>query len=791
MKKNVFFVILAILTLNSSVILEEHTKVGLTLSGGGALGLAHIGVIEVLDSLGIKADYVAGTSMGGIIGGLYSIGYTGKELRELALSIDWPKIFEDKIPRNRLPYFLKRNEGRYQLEFGIENFKPVTKGGLITGQNIYMTLARLTFPYEYVENFDELPIPFRCVSVDIISGNEVIHKRGSLAKAIRATMAIPTVFSPVVWGDSILIDGGLVNNFPADVAKEMGSDFVIGVFVYVPMKDSEEIRTTFDILTQSYAISRNYNMRKNSKLADILIEVPLSGYGAFDFEKEKINNIINLGKKTAYANLPALLKLGSSYTVSDSNEFIVDDIEIIGKTIVFFEKVKDLFDISPGDVVTKNEIKLKVSKLKNSGLYRDVSYSIVPLGTGTVKINLFVESIEPPEIVKVDVSGNKNFSASFIQRIVGIEPGMRIKIEVLEDRIKYLYSFDYFENITYELIPLQQDKAILKLNVKEKYINRVRFGFRYDNRYNLIALLGYENLSLLIPGLRIDGELIGLGFSQFRLNISYPSRTMNTPIYPYISIWSLNKPYYIYDNKGIKKASFFDKSKGCDLGLGLLMKNKINFTVKAGREFQRFKPDVGADNPVIFSYQKDNINKFGIELEFDNLNDSFYPADGMKTNFELFNFFKSSLIESEYRYLSFDLSLYRTIGRNTFQTKVFAGFGKELPIYKFFYLGGKEDFWGVNYEQLTVNEIVSLTFKYGMNLGRNFRPSVGFSFSPHYRFNYKNLHRTGKNLFGVGIGLSIFTPLGPLEFVISNGEENIYNKGNRVFNYYFSYGIIF
>jgi len=796
----VFIVILFLIIRPVSILSEDCKKLGLALSGGGALGFAHIGVIEVLDSLGIKADYVTGTSMGGIVGGLYAIGYTGREIENLALSIDWLKIFEDKIPRNRLPYFLKRNEGRYHLEFGIENFRPVTKGGLIAGQNIYMTLARLTFPYEYVGDFDKLPIPFRCISVDLITGKEVVHKSGSLAKAIRATMAVPTIFSPVVWGDSLLIDGGLVNNFPADVAKEMGADIVIGVFVFMPMKEIDDIKNTIDVLAQSYTIARNNSMSRNLKYADILIEVPLKGYTPFDFEIGRIKDIIKIGKIAAYKNLDKLIKLKNSdykriHDESGLNipddKMVIANISIIGRMSISFERLKDIMNISPGDTIDIADLESIIARLKALKEVKSVKYKIRQLADGRVHLELVIEDISPPEISHIEITGCKSFSENFIKRIMGINIGELLDVDKLSEKIERLYSFGYFENITYEIIPQHENKVVLRVNIKEKYLNKVRTGIHLDNRYNLIGLIGYENLSFLFPGVRLDGELIAMGYTQFRLNISCPSRSMDMPFYPYFNTWSLNKPYFIYDNEGIKKASFIDKSKGIDFGFGLLLKNMLNITFDFGSEYQIFKLDIGSIDSLLFPYTKKSLNNLTLRIEFDNLNDSFHPMIGMKMKLEMSDAFKNNPVNYEYRYILSSVDYYNTVGSNTFRAMIFAGFGDKLPICRFFRFGGRKDFIGADYDQLTLSDVVFFRFDYGYNITKIFRPYVSISYAPYYRFDYKKQAvNGGNNLLGFGAGLLIFTPLGPIDLVLSNGEKNIYHKGHRAFYFYFSAGIV-
>ena len=210
---------------------EDSPKIGLALSGGGSKGFAQIAVLKALDSLNIPIDYIAGTSIGSIVGAMYAIGYSGKQIEEMARTTDWNEVQKDKPERKYLPHFRKKDTGKYQLDFDLEGIKPVMPTGLIYGQKIILELSKWTREYEQVYNFDLLPIPFRCNAFDILSGKEVIIKEGSLSHALRASLSIPTIFAPVEWGDRLLVDGGVANNLPVDIVKDMGADIVLAVDV--------------------------------------------------------------------------------------------------------------------------------------------------------------------------------------------------------------------------------------------------------------------------------------------------------------------------------------------------------------------------------------------------------------------------------------------------------------------------------------------------------------------------------------------------------------------------------
>ena len=224
--------ILIILLFSSQIFAQDdRPKIGLVLSGGGARGFAHIGVLKMLDSLNFPVDYIAGTSIGGLIGALYACGYKGAEIEKIVNSADWDALLSDTPARNTIPYLQKYDDSKYQIQLSLQGITPVVPSGLIQGQKICLLISELLVKDGTVYNFDNLKIPLHCVAVDLISGNEVILQSGSLAQAMRATMSIPTIFSPVEWGDSILVDGGMVNNLPVDVVKEMGADLVIAVDV--------------------------------------------------------------------------------------------------------------------------------------------------------------------------------------------------------------------------------------------------------------------------------------------------------------------------------------------------------------------------------------------------------------------------------------------------------------------------------------------------------------------------------------------------------------------------------
>ncbi|HET9941782.1 MAG TPA: patatin-like phospholipase family protein, partial [Terriglobia bacterium] len=289
----------------------RRQTVGLALSGGGALGLAHIGVLRYLEDYRIPLDAIAGTSMGGILGGLYAAGHDSASLESIIKRSDWDDLlrstsrYEDRSIAEKQDW--NRITGMYSipLRAGFE-----LPSGINSGQPLVRLLSSETAAYWDVRNFDELPIPFRCVAVDLVTGEQYVLRDGHLVEALRATMAIPGIFTPVEWDDRILADGGLVNNFPTDVAKQMGVDVVVGVTLRLPAIVAGSLDTLPSIVRQTMNIAVLQNEMRNVPLADIEIRVQLSQKGLMDFRDTQA--LIQAGYDAARQNQAELQKLALS-----------------------------------------------------------------------------------------------------------------------------------------------------------------------------------------------------------------------------------------------------------------------------------------------------------------------------------------------------------------------------------------------------------------------------------------------------------------------------------------------
>ena len=291
-----------------NVMLGNRPKVGLVLEGGSALGLAHMGVISWFEEHHIPVSYVAGTSMGGLVGGMYATGKSPAEMRELVKGIPWGEVLRGETPFRDLDFRRKEDKRDYPngIEFGLR--KGVRfREGFNAGHEVGLILDRIALPYSEVKSFDELPIPFACVAADLISGKEYVFRQGSLSTALRSTMSLPGVFSPVRSDGHIFADGGILNNLPTDVAKTMGADIVVAVHLQVKKLDAAESFSSVRVLSRSVSVVVATTELRGMERADILITVDLSAYDSLDYTKSE--EISKLGYEAAQAKAAILTTL--------------------------------------------------------------------------------------------------------------------------------------------------------------------------------------------------------------------------------------------------------------------------------------------------------------------------------------------------------------------------------------------------------------------------------------------------------------------------------------------------
>ena len=298
----------------------NRKKVAVVLSGGGAKGMAHIGALKVLERAGIPIDIVTGTSMGSIIGGLYAIGYNAQSLDSMVRVQDWSYVITDRENLRRQSLNDRRKQNTYVYSTGMTIGKRnMQAGGIIKGKNLAELFQRLCTGYtDSIDFTHDLRIPFACVATNIIDNSEVDFHSGRLPQAMRASMAIPAAFSPVRLGDKVLVDGGLKNNYPADIAREMGADIIIGVTVQGAPKEAADLVGTMSILSQIIDVNCKNKYEENLAITDLHLSVDTKGYGSASFSQAAIDTLIRRGEEVAMRHWDDIIALKKRIGIDDS-----------------------------------------------------------------------------------------------------------------------------------------------------------------------------------------------------------------------------------------------------------------------------------------------------------------------------------------------------------------------------------------------------------------------------------------------------------------------------------------
>jgi len=377
---------------------EHRPTVALVLAGGGARGTAHIGVMKFLEEKGIPIDFVAGTSMGGLMGGLYSMGYSADEIDQLIRGINWDVMMSDEIPMEYYSYDQKRYKSTYLISFPFDRnkFSKSLPTGVKNGLNIYNMMSTVSVGYQGDLDFMNLPIPFCCVAAEIATQKEKHWTSGSLISALRSTMSILGYFRPVRVDSMILSDGGTKNNFPVDVAKAAGADIIIGVELYMPREHSE-INNIADVLLQTTQYSGSLEAHNRAmKNSTVYITPDLTGYTSLSFGTEEVNKMIQIGYDAAVVHtreIDSLSRILGNKKQQLRNEkamnisktkIKISSVEYNGISEKEMRYFKDKIHIKPGEYYDKEDIELEQATIYSTMAFSQVTYELLkePDGSG-------------------------------------------------------------------------------------------------------------------------------------------------------------------------------------------------------------------------------------------------------------------------------------------------------------------------------------------------------------------------------------------------------------------------
>ena len=569
-------------------------KVGVVLGGGGAKGAAHIGVLKYLEEVGVPVDYVAGTSMGSIIGGLYAMGYSPDELEQLIAEIDWSQYVGNRMDRSAMS---EESRQRYStmvanIPFSLEGvlFKkkkstPVSfmPSAYVNNTALINLFNNLCVGYQKEMDFNDLPIPFACVATDIKTGNEVVIRHGSVPTAMRASMAIPGVFTPVYMNGQMLVDGGLVNNFPADVLQEMGADIIIGVEVpdKASNRDNDESISLPDVLNKLIDNAISSKRKENRELCTIYIVPDMSGYGTLSFSHDAIDTLVNRGYQKAREYQDQLIQ------------------------------VKQYLETVQGAPLGKT---LRASKARN--------LADAPLYVSSIVINQSGDSQTEWLLNKGKLQVGEMMSENDINRAVDIYRGTGA-----------------FDDITYNLTENEQDTLdsyTLTMNFKATQPHIVGLGVRYDTEegaamlfnigLNEKRLTGYKlslNAKLSYnPRINITGTYSSLNLANFKVAYDYRSQHFKSKGFDG-NVSSIN---YVQNKVTTYVSQFHWLNINSAIGISYMATSFDDAGI-----FNYTNDTISPDLSSASFFQSNHLLSPFIRISYDNLDDPYFARHGIKT----------------------------------------------------------------------------------------------------------------------------------------------------------------
>jgi NTE family protein len=387
---------------------KVRPKIGLTLSGGGAKGLAHIGILKAIDSAGLKIDYITGTSMGAIVGALYASGYSGNEIENLRKGIDFDVLFSNNVPLKTLSMEEKDQYSRFAVELPFINNKIRLTTGVITGQELNMKFSELFFHVYHIRNFNDFKIPFKCMATDLETGDLVVLDTGNIITALRATMAIPSVFSAINRDNKKLVDGGLVRNFPVKNVKEMGADIIIGSNVTNGLSKIDKIKNPVDVLLQMAFYRDAGDFKEELPLTNIYIHMPMEEYNTGSFSSG--SDIFNVGVETGRLYYPVFKKLADSINAlgaakeKDLNSITTNSVFIVNYKVNGLKKTSSpfffhLMNFDDNKRYTAAQINKSIRRAIGSRYYGSITYALDPISKDTANI-IFTAEENPSTYLK-------------------------------------------------------------------------------------------------------------------------------------------------------------------------------------------------------------------------------------------------------------------------------------------------------------------------------------------------------------------------------------------------------
>jgi NTE family protein len=702
-------------------------KVGLVLSGGGAKGLAHIGVLKLLEKYQIPVDYITGTSMGSIVGALYSIGYSAAEIENISKSMRWNEIFDGSTQRSLISIEEKDQEGKFILEVPVKKGKPVIPTGLILGQKLEMELAKITWSVHGENDFSKFPIPFACIATDIETGEAVVINKGYLPDVIRASMAIPSVFSAVELNGKLLVDGGLARNFPVSDVRKMGADIVIGVDVASPLYKKDQLTSMLKIMEQAASFMNEQTNIKETKLVDILIKPNIDGYDASSFDGA--DSLIKNGEKAAILVEDQIIKLKEKLNQYKDTvklkknppslySIFIHKVQFEGLNKVSKNLINSKLHIQDSSWVTLKDIEEAVARVYGSKYFEKVNFRIVQVNNET---NLVIRVVEQPfSIFKTGINFNNYFNASLIlngtfRNILG--EGSRLLLNAkLGYSPEFLADYSIFTNL------------------------KPSIGFRFQSEYYNVEETRYG----ISDSINLD-----IGNNTFINRIGFVSSLSNSTLF----------------------------MLGAELSYKMYKPRNFNYTAYPDRTGIQVFSQIKVDN-----FDRNIYPNYGA---FFNLYASYMFGELMKTNTDFDKSYWKFILNYEQYFPLSDKVTYRQAFNGALS------FADDLFYDDQYFMGGEINFknyifplTGYRFMQVTGKDIITAS------MGLRYEPWHGkfllFDTNAGIAENQvEDIINPGKLYLGASVGIGVKTIIGPIEYKIStNNQDKRFNHWIQI-GYYF------
>lgn len=560
------WLLLAFFTIFNSYSQEQKKiKVGLVLSGGGAKGFAHIGVLKVLEEAGLEISFIGGTSMGAIVGGLYASGYNATQIDSIFHATDFTQLLQDYIPRSSKNFYAKRNDELYAISLPFGKFKFGVPSAYSKGLYNYNLLAKLTHNVRFVRDFNKLPIPFLCMATDIETGEEVLLNSGYLPQAMLASAAFPSLFSPVEINGRLLVDGGVTNNYPIDEVRDLGADFIIGVDVQDDLKDRTGLQDATKILVQISNLQMTENMKEKIAATDIYIKPDITSFNVISFSNGK--DIIAKGEQAAYHfydKLEELAMLTGKY--SHNNKPQKADSLQLGTISV--NKLKDFtrayvmgkLQIKPHQKISYDDLKIGIDNLSATQNFSTISYTIEPHPEGDA-IQLQLSESQVHTFLKFSLHYDGLMKSGILTNLTHRKFLFKNDLASLDIVLgdNFRYNFDYYVD----------NGFYFSYGVRSRFTGFSRNSSTDFNHGAVLQNNGLRSLNIeyseltnqaYVQTLFLQKFIVGLGLEHKHLKIKSETLQNTSPLFEnsdYISAFGYAK-FDSFDNKYFPtKGSYF------------------------------------------------------------------------------------------------------------------------------------------------------------------------------------------------------------------------------------------